>query len=243
MKKVLIISIVFNIFFIVFGGYHIHKRGGIKYLKNKFNEQSESQIPVKQIYDGYYYEKKSIFEIMPNDSNEIIFLGNSIIDDCEWSELFGNKKIKNRGIRGDYIKGIIDRIDEIVESNPKKIFLMIGINDLASNRTVKQILFDSENLINLIKIKSPLTDIYIHSIIPTDNRISKKNDDIIRINEGLMNIAKKNKLIYINLFDLFKNDENKLDTTFTYDGLHLNGKAYLLWKKEIENHIKLIKAK
>jgi hypothetical protein len=38
----------------------------------------------------YYEQKKSIFELLPNDKDEIIFLGNSITEGCEWNELFGD---------------------------------------------------------------------------------------------------------------------------------------------------------
>lgn len=74
------------------------------------------------IYGTYYDAKRSFFESMPNDTNEIIFLGNSITDMCAWNELFGMANIKNRGISGDVINGVIDRLEEVVSSFPKKIF-------------------------------------------------------------------------------------------------------------------------
>jgi len=236
MKKILTISIIINILFVLFGGYVIHKKGGIDYLKRKFNLQTETTN--QQDYGVYYKAKKSIFEIMPNDTSEIIFLGNSITDYCEWYELFGNANIKNRGIGGDIINGVIDRLDEIVESNPKKIFIMIGINDLGRKRSVEQILTDYDRLLSLIKKKSPETRLFIQSILPTDNRENLQIVDIIAINAGLKNLTEKYDLTYVNLFDLLKTKENKLDTIYTFDGLHLNGKGYLIWKKEIEGYVK-----
>jgi lysophospholipase L1-like esterase len=67
---------------------------------------------------------------MPNDTSEIIFLGDINIDFCNWHELFGKSNFKNRCISGDIINGVINRLEEIVESKPKKVFLMIGTNDL-----------------------------------------------------------------------------------------------------------------
>lgn len=236
MKKVLTFSIIINILCVLFGGYVIHKKGGIDYLKLKFGLQTE--IANQQDFGVYYKAKKSIFEIMPNDTSEIIFLGNSITDYCDWYELFGNANIKNRGIDGDIINGVIDRLDEIVESNPKKIFLMIGINDLGRKRSVAQILTDYDRLLSLIKQKSPETKLFIQSILPTDNRENLQIVDIIAINTGLKNLTEKYDLTYVNLFDLLKTKENKLDMIYTFDGLHLNGKGYLIWKKEIEGYVK-----
>jgi hypothetical protein len=112
MKKALTFSIIINILFIQFGGYVINKKGGIDYLKLKFGLQTE--IANQQDYGTNYKAKKSIFEIMPNDTNEIIFLGDSITEWCDWYELFGKANIKSRGIGGDIINGVIDRLDEIV---------------------------------------------------------------------------------------------------------------------------------
>ena len=52
-----------------------------------------------------------------------------------WSEIFQNPNIKNRGISGDVTEGILYRINEITESQPLQVFLMIGTNDLAQGLT------------------------------------------------------------------------------------------------------------
>ena len=47
-------------------------------------------------------------------------LGNSHTQNFEWHEIFKNINIKNRGINGDITYGILQRLDEIIESKPKK---------------------------------------------------------------------------------------------------------------------------
>ncbi|MEO8399617.1 MAG: hypothetical protein ABI550_07365 [Ignavibacteriaceae bacterium] len=37
---------------------------------------------------AYWKDKTSMFGILPNTKDEIIFLGDSINDRCEWNELF-----------------------------------------------------------------------------------------------------------------------------------------------------------
>ncbi len=234
MKKALTISIIINILFLLFGGYVLHKKGGIDYLKRKFNTQQET---VNSIYGIHYDTKKSFFESMPNDTNEIIFLGNSITEMCDWNELFEKDNIKNRGISGDIINGIIDRLDEVVSSNPQKIFLMIGTNDLGRKRSVNQILIDYEKLIDLILKKTPKTELYLQSVLPTKNQTTRDNKDIIEINKGIIELAKKYSLTYINLFDLFKTKDNELNMDLSFDGLHLNGQGYLIWKDAIINYV------
>ena len=47
-----------------------------------------------------YQRWRSLFEVLPVYSSDIVFLGNSITDGCEWAELFNNRHVKNRGISG-----------------------------------------------------------------------------------------------------------------------------------------------
>ena len=57
-------------------------------------------------YNQFYYQRATLFEKLPIDSDDIVFLGNSITNGCEWHELFNNPNIKNRGISSDVSMGI-----------------------------------------------------------------------------------------------------------------------------------------
>jgi predicted alpha-1,2-mannosidase len=205
----------------------------------KYDKFAEDLEAWNKALKAYYYHKKEHFESLPNTKNEIIFLGNSITDNCEWAELFSNPNIKNRGIGGDDTDGVLGRLTEVTESNPSKIFIMIGTNDLSYSKSIDYIVDNYKKIIAKIKQSTPGTEIYIQSIIPTDDAIytTRKNSDIIVINDRLKQIAEDNGLIYVDLFSVFKLDNNKLNPEYSYDGLHLNGKGYLIWKKVIEKYI------
>lgn len=233
MKKIIYISVGINIILLFIISYAIYEKGGVSYLKLKLNPPIESLH-----YDNVFYlTKKSIFEIMPNDTNGIIFVGNSITSNIDWHELFSNPKIINRGIGDDVVVGVIARLPEIVRLKPKQIFLMIGTNDLAKNISVNQLLINYEKLVSQIKEKSPQTKLYIESILPIHDILNRNNDDIIAANLGIKSISEKHGCTYVNLFDLLKTEKNELDTAYTFDGLHLNGKGYLIWKKAVEMYI------
>jgi len=203
---------------------------------DKFAEDMEAW---NKAVKAYYYHKKENFESLPDTENEIIFLGNSITDNCEWSELFRNPNIKNRGIGGDDSDGILERIDEVVSSKPSKIFLMIGTNDLSKGKNVEYIIMNYKKIIAEIQKASPETELYIQSVLPVEDAIhyTRPNSDIIAINRQLQEIAGEMELTYIDLFSLFANDQNKLDLKYSLDGLHLNGKGYLRWKQAIQQFI------
>ncbi len=79
-----------------------------------------------------------MYDHLPDTRNEIVFLGNSITDGAEWYELLGNKRIRNRGISADVTEGILLRLDAITKLKPAKIFIMIGVNDIARNMTIRR---------------------------------------------------------------------------------------------------------
>ena len=109
------------------------------------------------------------FRSYPNSKKDIVFLGNSITDYGEWTELLQLPEAKNRGISGDITFGILERLDEVTEGSPAKIFILIGINDIARNIPDSVILDNYKKIIQRIKKSSKRTKIYFNTLIPVNN--------------------------------------------------------------------------
>lgn len=241
-EVVLSISILVNILFVLLGTLFIAKKGGISYFAEKIsNIASAKNKHGENHYPPYYFHQKSQFEILPNSDSNIIFLGDSITDECEWAELLGNPNIKNRGISGDTIDRILNRLDEIRKSKPKKIFLMVGINDFLNyGKSVRKTLEDYKKILLEIRQNTPNTQVFIQSVLPVNNKINKfwlNNDTVIQLNDSLKELAKELSFEYINLFSHLADSQNQLDARYTLDGVHLNGQAYLVWKEVIEKYV------
>lgn len=241
MKKILVISVLLNFCLFALFGYMIYKKGGATYLKAKFSVVNKNSIKEKT---GWYYknyqhwkETKSLYDILPNDSNEIVFVGNSITFGCEWSELFSNPKIKNRGIGGDNTEGVLERLTEITESKPDKIFINIGTNDLGLDMRIQEIVKNYREILDRIKQSTPKTKVYIESVLPTNNHPERNNDSIRVLNKQLEKLANEKSAKYLNLFDSFLDKNGNLNMDVSLDGLHLTGQGYLIWKKLIENDV------
>lgn len=211
-----------------------------------FAASSHAQsVEQKPDFGAYYYHKKSLFELLPNTSNEIILLGDSITDGNEWAELFGNSRLKNRGISGDVTKGVLYRLEEITESNPAQIFIMIGVNDLARGISVDTVLFNYSKIIDQIQQASPSTEVYVQSILPVNDNFSQfsshidKTLQIRQANSRLVRLSEQKGATFINLFDEFSTDEDRLNPNYTEDGLHLNGQGYMVWKSVVESYLDL----
>lgn len=193
-------------------------------------------------YKTTYYEQKvtQFRMIRDTEDGEVIFLGDSITDIAEWADLLKDPMVKNRGISGDITAGVLARLDEVTKRKPSKIFIMIGINDIAGGIADSVIIANYKEIIDRIQKTTPRTKIYIESILPTNNaftefvRHQNKSEHILWVNEQLQQLAKNKKATYIDLYRLMVNNEGKLDARFTNDGLHLKGEGYRVWIQELK---------
>ncbi|MEN6619757.1 MAG: GDSL-type esterase/lipase family protein [Rikenellaceae bacterium] len=195
-------------------------------------------------YTPLYYHRASLFEKLPVNKSDIIFLGNSITHYGEWAEIFNNKHVKNRGISGDIVEGVYDRLDPILKGQPKKIFLLIGINNLSRNYSVDSVLNGIVKIADKISTESPRTKLYIQSVFPVNETLTtylkhaKRGPQIIELNKGLKEMCAEKGLTYIDVYPVLKSkDSENLDPKFTKDGLHLNGDGYMVWKEVLKKYL------
>ncbi len=195
-------------------------------------------------YSTFYYQRASIFEKLSIDSTDIVFLGNSITNFGEWGEFFKDYHVKNRGISGDRTEGVLARLNTILPGKPKKIFLMIGVNDLEHGSIPDSVVAGITRIVTKITVESPKTILYVQSILPVNDQFGKfpKHTDkgafIIEINSKLKLLCKSKNLTFIDLYTSFKNkNDEKLNPDYTNDGLHLMGEGYLLWTKLISKYV------
>ena len=195
-------------------------------------------------YSTFYYQRTSLFEVLPVTADDIVFLGNSITNGGEWSELFGDPHVKNRGISSDTTESVYDRLDQIVAGHPKKIFLMIGVNDLSRGRTTEEIAAGIRAIAERIVNESPATRLYLQSMLPVNDCYGRfeghtsRYRQISEINTEIQRIATDLGAVYIDLYTSFAlPDSGKMRPELSNDGLHLMGAGYLLWRQIVMPYV------
>ncbi|MEM5558472.1 GDSL-type esterase/lipase family protein [Aliarcobacter cryaerophilus] len=176
--------------------------------------------------DPYYKHKVSQFEMLKDINNiEIMMLGDSITDEGEWSELWG-KVVQNRGISGDTTSGVLDRLYTL-NLNTKRVFIMIGVNDIMRGVSEDIVFKNYKEIIKFFQEKN--IDVVIQSTLYIgESRKQNFNAKIEKLNQNLEEFAKSNKIVFINLNQIFAPQKTLLKN-FTKDDLHLNADAYKLW--------------
>ncbi|MDB5128718.1 GDSL-type esterase/lipase family protein [Mucilaginibacter sp.] len=180
-------------------------------------------------------ERLEVFKKQPVIKGGIIFLGNSITEMGNWTKLLNDTTVVNRGIGGDITYGVLKRLDDIINRQPKKLFILLGINDIGKDIPDSVITYNYFKIIKQVKEKSPATTIYVQSILPLNPTIKNfpqhydKGEHIPRVNAMLKENAISMGYTYINLQPLFVDAQNRLDAKYTYEGLHLKPEAYTVW--------------
>jgi lysophospholipase L1-like esterase len=180
-------------------------------------------------------DRLEVFKKQPVTKGGIIFLGNSITEMGNWPKLLNDTTVLNRGIGGDITYGVLKRLDDVINRQPKKLFILLGINDIGKDIPDSVIAYNYFRIIKQVKEKSPATTIYVQSILPVNPTIKNfpqhydKSEHIPRVNAMLKANAAIMGYTYINLHPLFLDAQNQLDAKYTYEGLHLKPEAYIVW--------------
>ena len=124
-------------------------------------------------HNALWGQRASLFNKLGVDSTDIVMLGNSITHYTEWCELLDNPKVRNRGISGDVVQGIQDRLESVTSGHPAKIFLLIGVNDVSHDLTADSIVTAQLALIDRIMRETPTTKLYVQSVLPINNNFGR----------------------------------------------------------------------
>lgn len=186
----------------------------------------------------YYRHRVSLFRALPETKRAVVMLGNSLNNNALWTELFPFGYVVNRGISGDVIDGVCQRVDELVADNPDKVFVMTGCNDLVNDPEVSAMtVYDRyENLIRTIREQLPETELYVQSILPMSPKSKYYegfNTKVAEINKLLAGGTGRYGYYFIDVAKPLSNAEGDLLDECTTDGIHLSAYGYFLWAGEL----------
>ena len=204
--------------------------------KPHLNQANDREYPLE--VSDYYKHRVSVFRSLPESDFKIIMLGNSLINNGLWAELFPLGYVINRGISGDVVDGVRQRIDEIVPDNPAKIYLITGTNDLINEPELPAIeLWNRyEKLIKELRDQMPGTTLYVQSMLPLNPKTKFYegfNEKAAEINKLLEAGRERYDYFYIDIASRMTDENGDLNANYTTDGIHLSAVGYFVWAAEL----------
>lgn len=177
----------------------------------------------------------STFAYLPGEA-DVIMLGDSLTAATEWGELLPGVQVINRGIDSDTTLGVEERLNEVVGRHPKKVFLMIGVNDVRQRRPRDEILANYGRIIRRLNMAGAI--VYVQSVLLLGGDAEGRllNGEISAINEALRELCARTSSHYVDLTPVLCGG-GELDPRLTTDGLHLNGRGYLAWASALRQFL------
>lgn len=171
------------------------------------------------------------------DGRKILLFGDSLFAFYDWQKRFPGEKIFNQGISGETVEGLLARLERGMPPSPQAelIFFMTGINNVASGDV--DFLQTYRRILRRTRTTYPKAGVFVHSLLPTlvdwiDNRTIQK------INEGLQNLAREEKIAFIDIHCLFVDGEGRVKSDHLMtDGVHLSPVGYRVWADALQKII------
>lgn len=228
-------------------GMREHADNYIKKIKEILHEDCGTRTvftPCKQRRDGYDWNGRheTILKMNKENAPDILLIGNSITHywageptshiangKDSWEKLFKGKNVRNLGFGWDRIENALWRIyhDELDGYDAKKIFLLLGTNNLDVNND-EEIICGIQELVRAVRLRQPQAHIYVCGILP---RAGKENR-IAKINQTLQLRLQPDEMTFVDMSDPLSNPDGSIVSSLFSDGTHPTAQGYQ-WMAEI----------
>lgn len=184
---------------------------------------------------SYWRERTSLFHQFGYQA-DVVMVGDSLTDGAEWREMFPDQLVVNRGIDSDTTEGVLARLDDILMLKPKAVFVMIGINDFSDpSRSAEAVFLTYQAIVS--RLERSGVRVIVQSTLPcnevkgTWKSCASINGKVRQLDARLARLASP-RVSYVDLLPVLAANGGLRDE-FTYDGVHLNGQGYQVWKNAI----------
>lgn len=169
-------------------------------------------------------------------AGSVVLVGDSILESAD-QQLFTGTETINRGIRGDTINGVIERVAPILDSDVSRVVLMIGINDIQRGGLIgelnerignlSQVLCSSGKNVDWLSVLPINPQIYRREIVQRSPSVTEPTLEIVEaLNSAIKQASSAcGTVAFVDLVADFADHNGELDDRWTIDGLHLSGRG------------------
>ena len=178
---------------------------------------------------------------------QILFTGSSLMEQFPVNELMMTERIDriiyNRGIGGFTTADMLQNMDvQIFDSEPSKIFINIGTNDIAYHgapfaEVLEYMLKNYSDILSQIKTRLPRTQVYMMAYYPVNETdvvnewnagafVNRNNKNLTVANAAVKDLARQFGYQYIDVNTGLTDERGMLKKEFTIDGIHMYANGY-----------------
>lgn len=193
----------------------------------KILAKSEAENKTKDLIKVSQKSNKEYFE-------DSVFMGDSLTEPLDFYNILNKSSVLAK--KGQSVLDAKKSAQELLNLNPKKVFLLYGLNDLEMFKNASDFKKNYGELIDLVKQNAPNAYIYAQSVMPVQEKVNNKDYSSDRINEfteAIKELGREKKINYIDIKPVIKNKEYLYEP----DGMHFTIKFYDLWLDYLKNYL------
>lgn len=195
----------------------------------------------KKITEKHKLNDKKYGENWKKVSNKIyfeesVFMGDSITEGLDFYDIVNKSSVLAK--KGLDVVQAKDAVSALSSINPKRIFILYGMNDLKRFENPDDFKENYIKLIQAIKQTVPGVEIYLQSLTPVQAKVQQKDhsfsqDRIDKFVEQVIEAAKQENVHYIDI----KSVVVDRDDLYEPDGMHFTMEFYGLWLNYLKNQL------
>ncbi len=179
-----------------------------------------------------------IYAANENNKTDVVIFGDSITYKGNWNELFPDLNIVNLGIEGDTAYNLKKRIGQVYRYNPKYCVILVGFNDICCSKDDVDFIYKNYTYVLKKLMQRNITPVIMSTTYANEKLKNYKevNNKIYTLNNKLQLYAADNNINFIDL-NKYLSKNKLLLKEYAADHVHLNQKAYKVWRNEIKGII------
>ncbi len=192
--------------------------------------------------------------VMGSYFDDAVFFGDSVTDGISLYDVMSNAKVisytgidpatsATRKVIKTQDDEKITMIDALKQTNPAKIYIMMGINSISMEKDTFITYYGK--MLDTIIAQHPDAIIYVQPITPITATFEQSSKNIYNItnarinefNESILALAGEKKVYYININEVLSDETGALpDEASPKDGIHFGAKYYEKWFEYLKTH-------
>lgn len=178
---------------------------------------------------------------------ELVFIGDSITDAWDnagrsiWQRYYADRRAGNLGIGGDQTQHVLYRLEHgnLAHQTPKVAVIMIGTNNLGNaHMKPAEVIEGIEAVVAKVHELTPDTQILLLGVFPRGQQADNPfRAQIKEVNEGISRLEDEPYVHYMDIGQVFLEEDGSLSKQVMPDFLHLTQEGYARWAEAIEQQL------
>jgi lysophospholipase L1-like esterase len=220
------VSLGLNLVGLVVAAWLVRSRGGWTWLRQRMTRVNLAEPGAAPVASAHWQTRSTLYAAHPATPRHIVLVGDSLTEFGPWGELLPRLEVLNRGIAGDTVAGVMQRLGPALAGPPRAIALLVGINDLLAGRPPEAVAADLDGLVQAIRDRAPATPLLVQSLAPIRPEVVGAHHQarIDLVNQALAPLVAAAGARWVDLRPALAERDS-----LSADGLHLSAAGYMRW--------------